>query len=152
MRTMLLAFVFSASSAFAVDCPNLTGKYLKCVSTTGATEGSSDLIVTQKLVNGYNHYTLTSTSDAQETTTETYKADGRTYVSTQKDPDSGLTIKSEQRTTCGNGVVVSRSNIWMETEPMGSVTVTVSKSGKVMTQVISGTILGEEVSDKVLCE
>lgn len=153
MRTLMLTLLLTTTSAFAVNCPNLTGKYLKCTSTTGETEGSSDFEVSQKLVNGYNHYTLSYIDDGtQERRTDLYKADGRTYVDSQQDPETGLTLKVDQRTTCGNGQVVSRSNIWLQNESLGSLTVTVTKSGKVLTQIVEGTMMGESVKDTVLCE
>ena len=153
MRTLMLTLALFSTSAFAVNCPNLTGKYLKCTSTTGTTEGSTNFEVSQKLVNGYNHYTLTYTDDGtQERKTDLYKADGKTYVESQTDPENGITLKVEMRTTCGNGQVVSRSNIWMQNESLGSLTVTVTKSGKVLSQNVEGTVMGEEVNDTVLCE
>ena len=81
MRLLAVALMLSSFSAFAA-CPDLSGKYAVCRSTTGQSSGSTDMVVTQVTKNGVTTYTLVSTDDeSQDRTTETLKADGKTYIS-----------------------------------------------------------------------
>jgi hypothetical protein len=152
MRPLLLALVLSTTSAFAA-CPDLSGKYPVCRSTTGQSSGSTDNVYTQKTVNGVTTYTMTSTSnDDHQTTTDSVQADGRIYTSTQTDPETNMTITMSQRYTCGNGTLLGSANISMQNEAIGNLNTVTTKAGKTLTMKMTGNLMGQDVSDSIICE
>ena len=49
----LLGLAFLTSTAFA--CPDISGKYAVCNSSTGETENLKDIVIEQKIINGFCH-------------------------------------------------------------------------------------------------
>lgn len=149
MRTLALAFSILTLPAFA--CPNLAGKYATCRSSTGATGGTSNLVVTQKVINNVTHFTIVSTDDdTRERITETYIADGKKRVASQS--EDGFTIKTETIASCKGAELNLSIKAFLNTDLMADMKMKVTKNGTTMTQVATGTSMGEPIKDTVICK
>lgn len=151
MRLLTIAALLVSTSAFA--CPNLTGTYATCRSTTGATSGSTNLVVTQKIQNKVTVYTVTSTDDeTQQRTTETYKADGKTVVETETSPDFG-TVEFATTATCNAQKSLDiKVKFSMNSEEFALVTSSISKNNNKITMTTKTQSMGEEQKETVICE
>ncbi|MBY0517196.1 MAG: hypothetical protein K2P81_09820 [Bacteriovoracaceae bacterium] len=151
MRSTLALIAFISTSAFA--CPNLTGSYTVCRSTTGATEGSSDVVVTQSVVNGATVYSLTSTDDeTQERSSDSVIADGQVRTISETDSQSGLVIVTSTQASCVGNALVLKTSSSIQGQEIANVNMTVSKSGNTLSQVVSGQAFGQPINDTVNCQ
>jgi len=151
MRAFTL--VFALVSLPALACPQLSGKYASCRSTTAETEGTSDVVMTQKIVNNITHYAMTFTSDeTQERLTETYITDGKKRVVKSPVDETGTILKSETISSCKGEELHVEIKAFMNDQEVGDIKIKVSKSGSTMTQVFSGNVFGETVNDTAVCK
>ena len=151
MKALLLSTLLS-TSAFAA-CPDLSGKYAACRSITGDSAGSTDMVVTQVLKNGVVTYTITATDNGtNERTTDTYRADGRSYTTTETMPDTDLKIVTTINVSCVGNTAVQRLVASAEGQEMANVVSTMAKVGKQLLNETVGTIFGSAIADKVICE
>ncbi len=144
MRFIALVSILLSTSVLA--CPNLAGRYAACRSTTGATGGSSDVVITQRASGGVTTYTVVSTDDEDGTReTETMVADGRARSETSE----GLTIT--MIATCpGNSLQVSVA-AKQGNRDLGTVRTSSSKQGNEIRHVIRGRIMNQPINDTVVC-
>ena len=152
MRTLAIALALISSSAFA--CPDLSGKYAVCRSQTGNSAGSTDMVITQTTANRVTTYTVASTDvETNERETETFKADGKTVSNTQTDPDSGMTLSIATTASCiGTSAVKINMVVKFNGEVAANVVQQVSKAGKTLTMKTTGSNMGEEINETVICE
>lgn len=154
MRTLLfigLTFSFSAMAA----CPNLAGTYVSCTPTSGAVNSSSDMVVTQKKINGVWVYSITQTDDeSQERTTEKYIANGKAVRTTQSDGETGMTLNIDVTTSCeSTGGLKMDTLVLLGTDQLFKMTTVMTKVGNQLKADLSGVgISGEAVTDRVICE
>lgn len=144
----LFALIILMTSFSAMACPNLAGSY-KCRSTTG---DETLLNITQALTNGITTYTLTTTDEAGDESTEVVKANGKTTSSIETDPDSGMRVSTYITGSCPSEAFAMKVAIYMGNELLVNVTTRFSKSGNQLHQQLSGSAMGETVSDKIICE
>lgn len=148
--TALAAFILS-TSAFAA-CPNLTGKYAVCRSTTGATGGMTDLVVAQSVRNKITIYNVTSTDEVGERASETYKTDGKTVRQDVTDADSGMTLTTLTTSSCvGNALSIKTEMLFMG-ERAGWANLKVYKNGTQLIVETQGNDGEENYTDKEICE
>ncbi len=151
MRTIALLTLMTSLSALA--CPELSGKYANCRSTTDQYTEATNLEVTQTLTNEITTYSLISRDDeTQEETTEVVKANGKTTSTTVTDTDSGTTVKTYITGSCTSSAFSMRVAIYMDNEQVANVTTRYTKVGKQLHQQLTGTAMGEAVNDKIICE
>lgn len=152
MRTLALIALVASTSAFA--CPDLSGKYAVCRSQTGASAGSTDMVITQTTANKVTTYTVASTdAETNERATETFKADGKTVSNTQTDPDSGITLQLATTVSCvATSAVKINMVVNFNGEQAANIVQTISKSGKTLTMVATGSNMGEEINETIICE
>lgn len=151
MRSLAFVLAFSSFSAFAA-CPNLAGNYSACRSTTGATSGSTDVVVTQSVKDGITTYSITSTDDeTHERDTDQMIADGKTRTQTGTDPNMGevsisLTYK------CSDVKVIGTEVITIQGQEIANVTEEVQKKGNTLEIDMNGTVFGENYQDTLVCQ
>ena len=152
MRTFAIALIALSTSAFA--CPDLSGKFAVCRSQTGNTSGSTDMVITQSTSNRVTTYTVSSTdADTNERTSETFKADGKTVSNTQTDPDSGMTLSLATTVSCiGTSSLKINMIVKFNGEVAANLVQNISKSGKTLVMKTSGSNMGEEMNETVICE
>lgn len=149
MRHLGLALFFVSFSSFA--CPNLTGNYARCVSQNGTMVGSSDLIISQAMVNGAMTYTMTSTDDESgERSTETVAADGKPVVDIEE--SEGMRIISTSVVSCQGDVLSINTDLSVEGQSVGQVATTVVRQGNAMVTQMDGMIMGMEINDSQVCQ
>lgn len=150
MRTLAIALALVSTSALA--CPNLAGTYATCRSTTGASTGSTDVVVAQKVVNGVTVYSVTSTDDeSQERETEEMIADGKTRTETESSPETGEIVLSATYKCSGDALIGTQSVVW-QNAPVADIDQNITKSGNTLTIAISGQAFGQEMQDTLVCE
>lgn len=151
MRLLLIGLIFS-SSAFAA-CPDLSGKYANCRSTTGNMEAPPKIEVTQTIRNGITTYNLTTfESESEETNTDSYKADGKTYVQSTRDEDSGVTFTQATSASCVGDALNLNVKITVEREVFATYRTVITKSNGVLIQTTTGTSMEQPIDDVVICE
>ena len=139
----LLAFV----SLPVIACPNLAGVYKTCSGTMG------QIVIEQKIVNKVTQYTFTTSEvEAEEDRIEKYIADGKIKVSTETDPDTGITIRTSTSTSCSGEVLRIKMDAKVDSEEFANVTIQTSKVGNQLKQTFSGISMGETVSETVICQ
>lgn len=155
MRTLILGLALVSTSAFAQDfaaCPNLAGKYAACRDQAGR-PGSKDIVITQTLKNGITTYTLASTdASTNERETETFRADGKTVVRSEKDPETGAVFALATTVRCAGNNVIMDMKVTYGNEELSNVTTTVARVGTQLTQVTKGSSMGESVDETMVCE
>lgn len=155
MRTLLLASLFISASAMA--CPDLSGTYATCRSTTGASTPSSDLVVTQSVSNGVTTYSMTQTDDeSQERTTDLVAADGK-VITAEESMGEGVVMVINTTYSCTDTALVGNVDfaIKMEggsPENMGQVKMDVVKNGNQLVMTMNGDVMGEPMADVMICE
>lgn len=151
MRATLALLAFVSLPAFA--CPNLAGVYKTCQAS--GTDGStvSQVVIDQKIVNKVTQYTFTTSEvEAEEDRIEKYIADGKIKVSTETDPETGVTIRTSTSTSCMGDVLRIKMDAKVDSEEFANVTIQTSKVGNQLKQVYSGISMGETVSETVICQ
>lgn len=151
MKFLVSTLVLISTSAFA--CPNLAGKYKACRSTTGQSTNTIDIEMTQTTKNGITTFKMISTDlETNERMTETYIADGKTKIEENKDPETGIIIKTRTTTTCMGDAVKIILVPEIEAQEVGNMTAMLTKVNTQMIQKMSGQIFGERIEDTVICE
>lgn len=134
MRAIALGLFFATTSVFA--CPDLSGKYAKC--RTEGEEARSRLEVSQKTKWGVTTYTLVSIdASTNESETETYRADGKTQVSSERDPETGATVSLATTVACVANTVKADMILTYEDEVYSKVTTTFNKDGNKFVQQVN---------------
>lgn len=151
MRFALALIALVSTPAFA--CPNLAGSYTVCRSSTGTSDGSRDVVVAQSVRNRITTFSVTSTDeDTQERSTMSVVADGKVRTESQTDPESGLVIVVSTQATCQGNTLVLKNSTSIQNNEMAQLTITISKSGSELRQVIAGQALGNPINDTVICQ
>lgn len=150
MRSFIILASLISLPAFA--CPNLAGKYATCQSTTGQSEGSTDITVTQKVTNNITTYKMQLISAEEEEVEEIYIADGRVKTETISDEETGLTLKTNTTSSCNGSTLNVKLVAFMNNEEMANMNVKITKANGKITQVVSGVSMGQRVSDTIVCE
>ncbi|HXH73484.1 MAG TPA: hypothetical protein VNJ08_00865 [Bacteriovoracaceae bacterium] len=134
-------------------CPDLTGKYATCRSTTGNSTGASDLEVSQVIKNGASEYTISSIdSSSHERESLSYRADGKTHVQTETDPDSGTILSLATTVTCVGKELRSKMVLTYGGEIYSTLTTKITREGKTLTQVVKGLNMGENINETIVCD
>jgi hypothetical protein len=150
MRIFAVVLAFSSFNALA--CPNLAGQYARCVSSTGVSAESTDVVVTQSIQNKVTTYTFTSTdSDTQERHQNTFIADGRTYSTSERDPESGWVMETKLSLRCVGQSLHFRSFAILDGEEIAHTNQIFTKQGKQIQSKMEGRIMGQAISD-LICE
>jgi hypothetical protein len=143
-----LAFSFSA-----LACPNLSGNYPVCRSTTEVRADATDMIVKQQIQRGITIYEITSTDgDTQERQTEIFRTDGRNYNESQVDDENGWTLQTITNARCAGDILKISQTVKINGEIFAELKLDVTKVGGQLIQDVSGHMMEQEVSDKVICE
>lgn len=152
MRFLALSVLLMSASAFA--CPDLSGKYLTCRSETGASSGSSDMIITQKIENRASVFTMSSTdNETQERMTETYRADGKTVTASETDPSTGMTAELATTVTCnGTKSLEIKMKLTLAGEEMALINSSITKTGKTLKMISRSVSMGQESTETLICE
>lgn len=151
MRFFAILTLLISSSAFA--CPNLAGTYASCRSTTGATPGSTDMVVKQSITNNITTYDVSATNnETNERENEIYRADGKINTQVITDPDSGITLETSSKVYCTGTTLNIDMNVKLNGEVAGYANIKVAKVGSQLI-VDSVNFDGEEtIVEKEICE
>ncbi len=151
MRFLAVAALLVSSSAFA--CPNLSGTYANCRSTTGQTPGSTNMIVTQSVANKITTYEVSATNnETNERENETYRADGQINTQVISDPESGITLETSSKISCTDTTLTIDLNVKLNGQAAGYANIKVVKVGSQLI-VDSTSFDGEEtIVEKEICE
>lgn len=150
MKLTVLLAAFVSFSAVA-SCPNLAGTYSTCVSSSG--EISTLSSISQTNSGGVTVYTITAINEetgAEEK--QVIAADGIPQSSSTTDPDSGMVIESTQTASCNNNALIADASFSVDSQAIGDLKLTYTKSGTVLKGVVEGTIFGQEVNETITCE
>lgn len=147
-----LSLILALSSFSALACPNLAGQYAVCRSTTGATSGSSDVLVSQRIENGVTIYSITSTDDETgERDTSEFPADGQIYNNTEV--QDGMEITTSTMIACAGNALNMVSSSTVDSQPLMNLNMLFTRtSSNSVTQEISGDIFGQPIQDTVICQ
>lgn len=152
MRSLLTALFLFPTLVFA--CPDLSGKYSVCRSTTQASSDLSEVVIAQTTKNGITTYKFSSTdTGTNERSTEEMKADGKLIVTTQADAETGNEIKLAQIAVCvGKSSLRVSQKMFVNGEPAADLVTIISKSGNSLIKETSGSSLGDTISSRDICE
>jgi len=151
MKFALLIITLSTNLIFA--CPNLAATYSTCVSSSGDSSNSTDVVVSQKLENGMMIYTIKAKdSQSGEEETTVMIADGKTRKIEEHDPDTGIVFIQKETYTCNDQVLIGKMTLKIDNEVMLDVSMTTKKVGHQMISEIKGTSAGAIINDLVTCK
>lgn len=147
MRFLSFAILLTSASAFA--CPDLSGTFATCRSLNGNATTMSNVVITQT-EEGF----MMESTDAEGTrASEMIYTDGRAMVETETDAESGLTMTTTTTATCVGGSNLNlNSDLSVNEQPIGNMLISVSRSGPQLIQEITGEVMGQPVTDTVVCE
>jgi hypothetical protein len=149
MLKALTALMLTSTMA-AHACPNLAGKYSTCADPTGQMT-SSGVEIIQKVENRTMVYYITD-SDEIEKVTSTYRADGKTYIQTENNPEIG-TIRSATTVSCvGNASIRMKLNVKIENQIVTDMVTEISKSNNKLIMVTKGLAFGEQIDQTETCQ
>ena len=149
MRFLAASLLLLSVSAMA--CPDLSGSYPVCRSTTGDSSGSKDMIITQKADRGITTYTMSFVDEeTQEAETETLIADGKTRSETAETEMGTLT--ATVNVVCSGDALISKMAISIAGEELAAINNTMTKSGKTLVQDITGHLFNEQMKEYLICE
>lgn len=149
MRFCAIVLLLSSFSAMAA-CPNLVGTYKKCVNQADGSIDSTDVVITQAVVNGVMTFTSTDTDADGVRSSSTIVADG--VERTETEEEGGIQFSTTSSASCEeNALVVSGSAI-MNGEEVGSFETVIAKEGSKMISVSNDNLNGEESNTMVVCE
>ncbi len=149
MRSLVIAALFVSTSAFA--CPELTGSYASCRSTTGSMGGMTDVVVTQAVQNGVTVYTIISTdNETQERSQEKIVADG--VVRTETVTENGVELTVTSSNSCPGSALLMAQAISYQGQDVVTLNMNISKSGNTVTMAISGNSMGNQIAETLICE
>lgn len=152
MRLPLVLLTLAVSFQ-ALACPNLRGNFKSCKTSNAEGSSFNEIIVDQKIVNRYFQYSFTTKEPgSSESRTEKYSADGVTRTNTETDPDTGIRVKTSTTTRCTDGILSTRMIALMDAEEFANLTVQTSIADSQLTQVFSGTSLGQPVNETIICD
>jgi preprotein translocase subunit SecD len=98
-------------------------------------------------------FSVTSTDEeTQERSTMSVVADGKVRTERQTDPESGLTFVVTTQATCQGNTLVLKNSTSVQNNEMAQLTISITKSGNQLRQVIAGQALGNPINDTVICE
>lgn len=148
---LLCAFFLLSASALA--CPNLSGFYSSCRSTTGQLSGREDMTVTQISQNSIALYRLSWISqETQDREEQFILADGRTYTQEQRDANTGLTVLQQITASCRQNVLTVNDTLIVNRQVVRDVATQLIRSGGVLRSALSGSLRGQRVTDTLICE
>ena len=151
MRSSLALLAFISLPVFA--CPNLSGTYKTCQTSGANGTNVAQIVIEQKIINNITQFTFTTSEiETSEDRIEKYVADGKLKVSTETDPESGITIRTSTSTSCVGDVLRIKMNAKVDSEEFANITIQTSKVGNQLKQTFSGISMGETVSETVICE
>ena len=137
----------------AMACPQLSGNYKTCHSTTGEETSFSQVTVEQNIINQISHYKIHSVdANTGDRATENYEADGKPKVTIFNDQDNGTVIRTETQASCNGNYLNVKLTVTIDAAPMANIKVKVSRAGNQLIQVFSGENMGEPVNDTIICE
>lgn len=143
-KLIVSALCFVSFSAFA--CPDLQGQYINCQATSGQSY-ENEMTISQTVKAGVTTYQLSKQDDP---TVETVVADGKTYTSAVEG-DANFVLS--QTAKCVKNALVINSNQKYDRQLIGDLTVTITKSGKKLTQVLKGeSMMGGTLNDTLVCD
>lgn len=149
MRLFILLFAFTALSAIA--CPNLAGQYAVCRSTTGAVNGATDVIISQRIDNGVVIYTITTTdAETGERDTTEMAANGQIYTTNEPTPEGVITTTSSL--SCAGEELNLVSSSTFAGEEFATVDVAMTRAGGALHQAFTGFVFGQPFEDILICE
>lgn len=149
MRHLGLALLFVSFSSLA--CPDLSGTYAKCTPTSPESTSTSDMVVTQAVVNGAMNYSSTTTDDESgQRTTDTIVANGQPSVTV--DSSEGYTVVETITATCMNNSLVIEIDETIEGESLAQITSIISRQGNALVYQTTGMILDQPFNDTTICQ
>lgn len=151
MRALVIFALTVTTSAMA--CPELAGTYARCQSNVPDSQSNStDVVLTQSVVNGINIFELTETAEATgERETSSFPADGVTYEGEQA-PD-GLPISANVTISCrGTEALTFKNDIFLAGQPVGVFNTEVTKQGGRLFKRLTGNLFGTEINEEIVCE
>lgn len=151
MRSFLMLLALVSFPALA--CPNLAGNYKTCQSSANSGSTTRQISIAQKLVGGFHQLTFTmKEAEGEEETVEKYLADGKTKTTTETDADSGITIKTITSASCNSSALTIKMKALIDSEEFANLVIETKKDGQQLTQVYSGTSMGEVVNETIVCQ
>ena len=147
-----LTALMLTSTVAAHACPNLAGKFSTCVDPLGQMT-SSGVEISQKIDNRTMIYFITAPDDiSDEKVTSTYRADGKTYIETENNPDMGI-IRTATTVSCmGNTSIRMKLNVKIQNQLVTDMTTEISKSNNKLIMVTKGLVFGEQINQTETCQ
>jgi hypothetical protein len=109
MKKYAIIALFLASSAFASECPTLSGNYNGCVANSP--DSGLDLVtvaITQSVnANGVDVYRVVSTDKNGGVSDQTTAADGKEVVTDEVDPAMG-NVRTVEKYSCSEQKLIGR--------------------------------------------
>jgi hypothetical protein len=149
MHYLLLLLIIAVPS---YACPNLSGNYPLCRSLSEQQEYQRNLSIEQKTANKITQYTFNYIDEDEDEVAEIYKADGKTKVEIQKDPDTGVILRSETTASCQGDELLLKFRVKLDNTDFAKLQVRVFKKNNKLHQLTKGESMGEEINDEVVCE
>ena len=151
MRALLGMILLLSSPLYA--CPDLSGIYKNCQSTSSEGPSQSNVQIEQNLSQNIHQFIIRSTdATTGDQGVEKYLADGKTRVSTLKDPENGTIIKTQTLASCSNQSLNVKLHITIDGEALASMDVKMTKENGKLVQIYKGENMGEAVHETVTCD
>ena len=136
-----------------IACPNLTGQFAECLSSTGEQSNSKNVRISQVLSRNITTYTISSHDDEnEEEQTESFKADARIYLISERDADTGVLSEIKTKTRCVGEQLLINQKFVLDGEVVADINRTIEKKDQKVIQSYSGTIGEETLSDVITCQ
>ncbi len=128
-------------------CPNISGYYFQCRSSTGQQTGLEDVSITQAIQNRSSLYRLNAINqETQEREEMFYLADGRTYSQTH-----GHTL-TQTSASCRQNILVINTIVSVNRQIVSNLNTLASKNGGLLRIASSGLSNGRLITDVLICE
>lgn len=150
MKLLALSALFLSFSAVAA-CPNLSGTYASCKSSSG--EVLDGPTISQNIANGVTTYTVVSIDpDSGLEMTEEFIADGVMRVQTATDDETGMVLSLGSQASCSGTTLMIHVRVASQDQEYANLNLKVTKAGNQMTTVTSGSSMGEVINETEVCE
>jgi hypothetical protein len=149
MKYLSLIVCFISFSAMA--CPNFVGEYSVCRTKKNIMIESTNLIVTQTVVNGVKHIKFDTLPDGQnEREVTVFEISGKPVRKVWRS-DGGTTFESVTTASCFLNTMKVKTTIHSNGEALVSESSTYRKVGRTIVQETKGSILTIPFDDVLTC-
>lgn len=149
MLCLLMMALFSTAS-YALNCPEMQGRYPKCKSEIRDIKG--EYIVEQYMKDEVTFYQIHYIDDeTNETRTDAIRTDGVLESRKERLPRVGIKVRIDSRSRCNGDSVISDADVYFLGKKVGKFVTKIYKEGDTLYSNLDGEYLGKPLSKRIVC-